>query len=74
MYPNLYTKMKKLDLGPNVPKSFGIFPTVAINYNAISAFHRDPNDHPNSLCVVCPLGFFKGGQLVFPELKLVIHA
>ena len=72
-YPSLYDKMKILDLGPNVPKSFGIFPTVAINYNAICAFHWDPNDHPNSLCVVCPLGLFEGGQLVFPELKLIIH-
>jgi hypothetical protein len=24
--------------------------------------------------VVCPLGTFEGGQLVFPELKLIIHA
>ncbi|CAG8833461.1 1389_t:CDS:1, partial [Gigaspora margarita] len=30
-------------------------------------------DHHNSLCVVCPLGIFKSGQLVFPELKLVVH-
>ena len=30
-------------------------------------------DHRNSLCVVCPLGNFKGGELTFPELKLVIH-
>ena len=73
-YPNLYAKMKELDLGPNVPKSFGGFPTIAINYNTISQFHRDPKDHPNTLCVVCPLGSFTGGELVFPELKLVIHA
>ncbi|CAG8799797.1 4813_t:CDS:2, partial [Gigaspora rosea] len=25
-YPTLYIKMKKLNLGPNIPKSFGIFP------------------------------------------------
>ncbi|CAG8842920.1 43076_t:CDS:2, partial [Gigaspora margarita] len=41
----LYTKMAKLDLGPNVSKSF-----------------------------VCPLGLFKGEQLVFPKLKLIIYA
>ncbi|RIB11970.1 hypothetical protein C2G38_2202061, partial [Gigaspora rosea] len=32
-YPALYTKMAKLNLGPNVPKSFGAFPTIAINFN-----------------------------------------
>lgn len=73
-HSQLYTKMEKLDLGPNVPKSFRHFPTIAINYNTISNFHRDIKDHPNSLCVVCPLGSFEGGQLVFPELKLIIHA
>jgi hypothetical protein len=66
--------MKKLDLGPNVPKSFGAFPTVAVNFNIISQFHQDLKDHRDSLCVVCPLGTFEGGQLVFPELKLIIHA
>jgi len=73
-YPALYIKMRKLDLGPNVPKSFGAFPTVAVNFNIISQFHRDLKDHRDSLCVVCPLGIFEGGQLVFPELKLIIHA
>jgi hypothetical protein len=72
-YPVLYAKMKKLDLGPNVPKSFGAFPTVAINFNVISQFHRDLKDHRNTLCVVCPLGIFEGGELVFPELRLVVH-
>jgi len=38
-YSNLYMKIKKLNLGSNIPKSFEIFPTVAINYNAISAFY-----------------------------------
>ncbi|RIB28823.1 hypothetical protein C2G38_2156925 [Gigaspora rosea] len=70
-YLALYTKMAKLDLGPNVPKSFGAFPTIAINFNVISQFHRDLKDHQNTLCVVYPLGMFKGGQLVFPELKLI---
>ncbi|CAG8641227.1 8033_t:CDS:2 [Paraglomus brasilianum] len=72
-YPNLYTKMKKLDLGPNVPKSFGAFPTVAINFNIICQFHRDLKDHRNTLCVVCPLGNFEGEELTFPELKLIVH-
>ena len=74
IYPDLYSKLVNLDLGPNVPKSFKAFPSVAINFNRISEFHRDVKDHPNTLCVVCPLGTFEGGQLVFPELKLTIHA
>ena len=65
--------MKKLNLGSYVPKSFGIFPTVSINFNIICQFHRDLKDHRNTLCVVCPLGNFEGGELTFPELKLVIH-
>lgn len=72
-YPVYYSKLKKLDLGPNVPKSFGALPTAAINFNIICQFHRDIKDLQNSLCVVCPLGNFKGGELTFPELKLVIH-
>ena len=62
--------MKKLDLGSNIPKSFGGFPTASVNFNCICQFHRDLQDHRNTLCVVCPLGIFEGGQLVFPELKL----
>jgi hypothetical protein len=72
-YPVLYAKMKRLDLGPNVPKSFEAFPTVAINFNTICQFHRDLKDHRNTLCVVCPLGIFEGGELTFPELRLVVH-
>jgi hypothetical protein len=72
-YPVLYTKMEKLDLGPNVPKSFGSYPTASINFNSICQFHRDLQDHRNTLCVVCPLGIFEGGQLVFPELKLIFN-
>ncbi|CAG8498157.1 12633_t:CDS:2 [Acaulospora morrowiae] len=73
-YPALYAKMKKLNLGSNVPKCFGAFPTVGINFNSICQFHRDLKDHPNTLCVVCPLGTFEGGHLAFPELKLAIMA
>ena len=54
-------KIKKLNLGSNVSKSFEIFSTVAINYNAISAFYWDPNDYPNSLYIVCSLGSFESG-------------
>jgi len=50
-YPALYAKMKKLNLGSNVPKCFGAFPTVGINFNSICQFHRDLKDHSNTLCV-----------------------
>ena len=72
-YPLLYSKLINLDLGPNVSKSFKAFPSIAINFNCISEFYRDVKDHPNTLCVIYPLGIFEGGQLVFPELKLTIH-
>lgn len=72
-YPALYAKMKELNLGPNVPKSFGVFPTVGINFNSICQFHRDLKDHRNTLCIVCPLGTFEGGHLAFPELKLAVR-
>jgi hypothetical protein len=66
--------MRKIDLGSNVPKSFGAFPTVSINFNSICQFHRDLKDHRDTLCVVCHLGTFEGGCLAFPELKLAIDA
>ncbi|CAG8789267.1 14695_t:CDS:1, partial [Acaulospora morrowiae] len=47
-YSDLYVKMEKLDLGPNVPKPFGAFPTTVVNFNVIS----DSKDYRNMLCVV----------------------
>lgn len=73
-YPTLYNKMKRLDLGSNVPKSyFGGFPTASINFNSICQFHRDLQDHRNTFCIVCPLGTFEGGQIAFPELNLAFE-
>ncbi|CAG8719117.1 25778_t:CDS:2, partial [Gigaspora margarita] len=43
------------------------------NRDHLRCFHQDLKDHHDLLCVVCPLGVFKGGQLVFSELKLIIH-
>ncbi|CAG8777512.1 20058_t:CDS:2, partial [Gigaspora margarita] len=45
-----------------------------ILYMKMKKLDLDPKDHQNTLCIVCPLGSFEGGQLVFPELKLAIHA
>ena len=72
-YPILYAKMMKLDLGPNVTRSFGGFPTASINFNSICQFHQDLKDHHNTLCIVCPLGTFEGGQIAFSELKLAFN-
>ena len=71
-YEHCYTKLSKLNLGPFVPRSFGIFPTIVINFNAISNFHWDDNDDPNALCVLVALGDFEGGELCFPQLQIVV--
>ena len=71
-YEQLYTKQKNLLWGPFAPRSFGIFPTIAINYNTISDFHWDDNDNPNSLCCLVALGDFEGGELCFPQLQIVV--
>ncbi|CAG8555083.1 8114_t:CDS:2, partial [Acaulospora morrowiae] len=73
-YPELYAKIKKLNLGFNIPKCFGAFPTVGINFNSICQFYRDLKDYPNTLCVMCSLGTFEDGNLAFPKLKLAIMA
>ncbi|CAG8533887.1 9616_t:CDS:2 [Acaulospora morrowiae] len=70
-YSVLYSKMKKLDLGPNAPKSFGVFPTVSVNFNIICQFYRDLKDHRNS-CVVCPLGKFEGQAVAF-QSNILVH-
>jgi hypothetical protein len=71
-YGNMYLKLRQLSLGPFVPKPFGIFPMIAINFNTISNYHWDKNDAPNCLCCLVPLGDFQGGELYFPQLHTVI--
>ncbi|CAG8706881.1 52_t:CDS:1, partial [Funneliformis mosseae] len=46
-YNNLYTKLSNFSWGPFAPRSFGIFPMIAINFNTISDFHWDKNDEAN---------------------------
>jgi hypothetical protein len=48
-YSNFYEKLSQLNWGPFAPRSFGIFPMISINYNIISKYHLDKNDHENSL-------------------------
>ena len=71
-YKNMYEKLSELKWGPFAPKSFGIFPMIAINFNTISDYHWDEHDEPNSLCCLVALGDFDGGQLCFPQLQIVI--
>ncbi|CAJ0823322.1 4854_t:CDS:2, partial [Entrophospora sp. SA101] len=35
--------------------------------------HHDVKDLDNSLCVVIPLGEFEEGELMFPEINLVVE-
>ena len=59
-------------MGPFVPRAFGIFPTIAINFNVTSNYHWDDKDDPNGLCVLVALGDFEGGELCFPQLQIVV--
>jgi hypothetical protein len=71
-YLSLYEKLSKLKWGPFAPRPFGVFPMIAINYNTISDYHWDKHDDPNSLCCLVVLGDFEGGELCFPQLKIII--
>ncbi|CAB5386653.1 unnamed protein product [Rhizophagus irregularis] len=71
-YEHYYTKLSKLTMGPFVPRTFGIFPTIAINFNVISNYHWDSNDDPNGLCFLVALGDFEGGELCFPQLQILV--
>jgi hypothetical protein len=71
-YSNFYEKLSQLNWGPFAPRSFGIFPMISINYNIISKYHLDKNDHENSLAFLVVLGDFEGGEICFPEIKLVV--
>ena len=67
------TKLSKLSWGPYAPRSFGIFPMIAINFNTISDFHWDEHDEANILCVLVALGDYEGGELCFPQLQVVVR-
>ncbi|PKK62737.1 hypothetical protein RhiirC2_789914 [Rhizophagus irregularis] len=71
-YNDFYKKLSQLNWGPFALRSFGIFPMISINYNIISKYHLDKNDHKNSLAFLVVLGDFEGGEICFPEIKLVV--
>ncbi|PKC53703.1 hypothetical protein RhiirA1_478734 [Rhizophagus irregularis] len=71
-YNDFYKKLSQLNWGPFAPRSFGIFPMISINYNIISKYHLDKNDHENSLAFLVVLGDFEGGEICFSEIKLVV--
>ncbi|RHZ58158.1 hypothetical protein Glove_375g40 [Diversispora epigaea] len=68
-YPDLYTKLSKLEWGPFAPKIFGVFPIIAINFNTISDYHWDKHDNPNCLCILIALGNFDGAF----SSRLLLH-
>ena len=45
---------------------------IAINYNSISNFHWDEHDEPNCLCCLVALGDFDRGELIFPQLQIIV--
>lgn len=71
-YESLYKNLNKLNWGPFAPRQFGVFPMAVINFNTISNYHWDEHDDPNSFCCLVALGEFEGGELCFPQLKIVI--
>ncbi|CAJ0912680.1 1731_t:CDS:2 [Entrophospora sp. SA101] len=56
-----------------VKKLFNTFTILAINFNTLTDLHHDVKDFNNGLCVVVPLGEFEGGELVFPEINLLVE-
>ena len=72
-YESFYHNLNQLKWGSFAPRSFGIFPMITINFNIISKYHLDINDHENSLAFLVALGDFEGGELYFPDLKLVVR-
>jgi len=70
-YGEMYMKLRNLSW-PFAPKSFGVFPMIAINFNTISDYHWDEHDEPNSLCCLVALGDFEGGELCFPQLQIIV--
>lgn len=68
----MYEKLSMLKWGSFAPRPFGVFLMIAINYNTICDYHWDKNDEPNSLCCLVALGDFKGGELCFPQLKIIV--
>ncbi|CAG8619831.1 8841_t:CDS:2 [Cetraspora pellucida] len=53
-----------------VKKLFEVFAMMALNYNVMINFHYDEND--DGLLVVVPVGNWKEGWLVLPQIKTVI--
>ena len=45
---------------------------MAINFNTIGDYHWNINDKINSLFVLVALENFKGGELYFPQLKVIV--
>lgn len=71
-YPRIYLRYHTLILPPRRPKVADPFCTICINENCTTLRHKDHMDTKDGVCVVYCWGDFKGGELVFDELKMVV--
>ncbi|RPA74306.1 hypothetical protein BJ508DRAFT_312999 [Ascobolus immersus RN42] len=71
-HPEIAEQYEKLTLPFRRKKCFGCFCTMALNEACTTEPHWDHIDNRNGVCCVYCFGQFHGGELVFPELKLVI--
>ncbi|CAG8727310.1 1800_t:CDS:2, partial [Funneliformis mosseae] len=68
-YNNLYIKLSNFSWGLFAPRSFGIFPMIAINFNTISDFHWNEKDEENCFCILIALGDYEGAPQNLPIKK-----
>ena len=72
-YPDIWDKYFKNILNLHLPYSFAIWTCVAINYLLRAEVHKDSYDSKNGICVIIPIGNFKGGNLILNEYNCSIE-
>ncbi|CAG8813978.1 25881_t:CDS:2, partial [Racocetra persica] len=70
---SFFNKIEQAVIGSCALKPFGVFSIIAINFNTTSDYHWDEHDEANSLCVLVALEDYKGGELCFPQLQIVVY-
>ncbi|CAG8730949.1 5772_t:CDS:2, partial [Rhizophagus irregularis] len=71
-YPSMYRNLSNLCFPPQVKKLFKVFGMCAVNFNTICGCHIDRDDDKYGFCWLVPLGEWKGGDLIFPQLNIRI--
>ncbi|PKC15140.1 hypothetical protein RhiirA5_395225 [Rhizophagus irregularis] len=72
-YPSMYRNLSNLCFPPQVKKLFKVFGIMcAVNFNTICGYHIDRDDDKYGFCWLVPLGEWKGGDLIFPQLNIRI--